>query len=110
MEVLQAAKEEAHGPAWQAENDIGLPDSALLAWLHERTRTEEAFLSLPCSLVMVFVFMLIVVGHMGQKYIFEIETGLRMYIHDNANWAFLDNGIVQNSPFGFKTIDDVYTI
>ena len=59
---------------------------------------------------MVIVFMLVVVGHMGQKYIFEIETGLEMYLRDNANWAFLDNGIVQNSPYGFKTIDDVYTI
>lgn len=47
---------------------------------------------------------------MGQRYLFEIESGLEDYITDNANYAYLDNNLVQNYPYGFKTLNDIYSI
>ena len=56
------------------------------------------------------MFGLVATGHMGQRYLFEIESGIESYITDNANYAYLDNNLVQNFPFGFKTLHDIYSI
>lgn len=75
-------------------DDYGVPARVVALHVREEIKDDEAFLSLPFAIVLVFIYSMSFLNHLKATEVRDLEDAITDDLTQNADWSYVDPGIM----------------